>query len=44
MLSGYHATTERTYPSKCGENFEKWIPKPPKTGLKKRLLSFWYGT
>lgn len=44
MVSGYSITTERTYPTKCGQNFEKWAPKPPKIGLKKRLLSFWYGT
>lgn len=44
MLSGYLAITERTYPTVCGRNFEKWMPKPPEIGLKKRLLSLWYGT
>ncbi len=44
MLSGYYVTTERMYPTACGQNFEKWIAKPPKIGLKKMLLSFWYGT
>jgi hypothetical protein len=46
MLGGYAIIYERRYPTKCGQNFENWTPKPPRIrmGLKKRLLSFWYGT
>ena len=27
-LSGCYCTTERSYPTKCGENYENWAPKP----------------
>lgn len=35
-LSGCYCITERRYPSKCGENFEGWTPKPPS-----KLKQFW---
>lgn len=43
-LGGFFVTTERRYPTLCGKDFDKWMPEPPKLGLKRRLLSFWYGT
>lgn len=43
MLSGFMALTERRYPTKCGQDFKGWIPKPKKEGLKKRILAFWNG-
>ena len=42
-LGGFQIETERKYPTLCGLDFHGWIPKPQKIGLKKRLLSFWYG-
>ena len=27
-LSGYYCTTERRYPTQCGQNYENWIPEP----------------
>jgi len=47
MLSGFYCETERTYPTVCGIDFKGWTPKPiplPKIGLKRSILSFWYGT
>lgn len=43
-LGGYYISTERRYPTLCGKDFDKWIPNPPKLGLKNRLRAFWYGT
>lgn len=43
-LSGYYIETERRYPTVCGKNFDKWMPKPQKLGLRRWLLSLWYGT
>jgi hypothetical protein len=44
MLSGYYCTTERSLPSVCGRFFDGWIPRPTKIGLKRWLLSLWYGS
>jgi len=35
-LSGYYCSTERTYPTSCGKNFEGWVPRPP--SLFRRLI------
>lgn len=43
MLSGYYCTTERKMPTICGINFDGWKPRT-RLGLKKWLLSLWYGT
>jgi hypothetical protein len=39
MASGYHCTTERKYPTKCGVNFSMWIPRE---GLINRILNNFY--
>lgn len=44
MLSGYSCTAERKHNIACGKSFSGWIPKPPKKGLRDKILDFWYGT
>ena len=42
MSSGFSCTTERQMPTICGFDFKGWTPRH-KRGLKKWLLSLWYG-
>ena len=41
MLSGYYCAIERRYPTMCGDNFDGWIPRPKRKGLKQWLKSIW---
>ena len=43
MLSGHYCTTERQIPTVCGRNFDNWIQRPKRKGLKQWLQSLWYG-
>lgn len=37
-LSGFNLTTERKYPTTCGEDFRGWRPR---MGIKDRII-FWF--
>lgn len=43
MLSGYYCKTERKYATKCGIDFERWIPRPKRIGLIKQITIFFKG-